>query len=84
MEQVQYGNQTIHFYVQKAKRKTLGIEVHPDLSVWAISPVDAKLSAIKSKILKRAQWIVKQKQFFEQFYPVHQNVNTFQVKPIYI
>ncbi len=69
MESVEYGNQIINFYIQRAKRKTLGIEVHPDQSVWAKAPIDANLKDVKSKILKRAQWIVKQKQFFEQFLP---------------
>jgi predicted metal-dependent hydrolase len=53
----------------RADRKTLGIEVYPDLSVLAIAPKRAKIDAIKSKILKRAAWIIKQQAFFQQFLP---------------
>lgn len=69
MEQVAYGNQTIYFQIKRSDRKTLGIEVHPDLSVWAISPKKAELNDIKKHILKRASWITKQQRYFEQFLP---------------
>lgn len=69
MEQVQYGNQTVYFQVKRAKRKTLAIEVHPDMSVWAICPPDIHIDAIKQRIEKRAPWIRKQQRYFEQFLP---------------
>ena len=69
MESVEYGTQTIDFTVKYTKRKTLGIEVHPDLSVWAISPTNIKIDEIKKRIAKRATWIVKQQRYFEQFLP---------------
>lgn len=69
MEVVEYGNQQIHFHLKKVGRKTLGIEVHPDLSTWAIAPNNVTISEVKTKILKRAKWIIKQKSFFEQFLP---------------
>lgn len=69
MEQLSYGTQAIHFYFKKSDRKTLGIEVHPDLSVWAIAPLKATLPEVKKVIEKRASWIVKQQRYFEQFLP---------------
>jgi len=69
MEQLSYGTQTIHFHLKKSDRKTLGIEVHPDLSVWAIAPNKSTLPEIKKVISKRASWIVKQQRYFEQFLP---------------
>lgn len=69
MEKVQYGTTTIEFQLQWVNRKTLGIEVHPDLSVWAIAPINTDLDEIKTKIEKRAKWILKQKQYFEEFLP---------------
>lgn len=69
MESVQYGTQKIHFHLQRVDRKTLGIEVHPDLSVWAKAPVRSSLKDVKEKILKRASWITKQQRYFEQFLP---------------
>lgn len=69
MESVQYGTQKLEFNLKRSDRKTLGLEVHPDLSLWAIAPIDASIDEIKQKVLKRALWINKQKQFFEQFLP---------------
>ncbi len=69
MESIQYGTQAIHFHLKRVERKTLGIEVHPDLSVWAIAPLDSKLNEIKEKMLKRSSWIIKQRNYFEQFLP---------------
>ena len=69
METIEYGTRRISFEVRRADRKTLGIEVHPDLSIWAIAPEQATVDAIRSKILKRAAWILKQQSFFQQFLP---------------
>lgn len=69
MGTIEYGTSTIYFEVHRADRKTLGIEVHPDLSVWAIAPELTTIDVINSKILKRAAWILKQQAFFQQFLP---------------
>lgn len=69
MESVQYGTQIIEFNLKRVDRKTLGIEVHPDQSVWAISPLKTDLDDIKSKIVKRGNWINKQRIYFDQFLP---------------
>lgn len=69
MEEVEYGTQIIYFHFKKVDRKTLGIEVHPDLSIWAIAPLKSSLKEVKALVLKRARWIVKQQHFFEQFLP---------------
>lgn len=69
MEVIEYGMRTISFTIQRADRKTMGIEVHPDLSVRAIAPENASIDMIKSKIIKRAAWIVKQQNYFQQFLP---------------
>jgi predicted metal-dependent hydrolase len=69
MHSVKYGTKTIEFQLARASRKTLAIEVHPDSSVQLIAPEDSTLEAIKSKVAKRAKWIVKQQGYFEQFLP---------------
>ncbi len=70
MEQsVQYGKTEINFSLSRSKRKTLAIEVHPDLLVKVIAPIDASMESIEDKIIKRGSWIIKQKQFFESFLP---------------
>lgn len=69
METVQYGTKTIDFLLKRSDRKTLGIEVHPDLSVWVIAPEKSSLDDIKENLLKKAKWISKQQNFFSQFLP---------------
>ncbi|XOV66343.1 MAG: M48 family metallopeptidase [Fluviicola sp.] len=69
MESIEYGTQKIHFHLLYADRSTLGIEVHPDLSVWAKAPLKSTIQDVKEKILKRASWIIKQQHYFEQFLP---------------
>jgi len=66
---VKYGTSVIQYSIDRADRKTLAIEVHPDLSVNVVAPYKASRSAIKEKLLKRAQWIRKQQHYFEQFLP---------------
>lgn len=69
VEKVSYGTTEIAFHLQRTHRKTLAIEVHPDLTVWAIAPENASLSDIQEKLIKRGAWIVKQQRYFEQFLP---------------
>lgn len=66
---VSYGNTTLNFSIERSGRNSLAIEVHPDLSIIVIAPMEAAIQAIHEKVLKRARWIIKQQQFFEQFLP---------------
>jgi len=66
---VKYGTSVIRYSVSHSNRKTLAIEVHPDLSIKVVAPHKATTSAIQKKILQRAQWIRKQQHYFEQFLP---------------
>lgn len=69
MRQVKYGTKTIYFEQVKVERKTLAIEVHPDLSVLVKAPLKSTNKDIDQKIVKRGGWIVKQQRYFEQFLP---------------
>ena len=69
MRSIQYGSQEIFFELQRSSRKTLAIEVHPDSSVHIIAPKESSMHDIDQKVEKRAKWIVKQQQYFEQFLP---------------
>jgi predicted metal-dependent hydrolase len=69
MESIKYGTKQVSFNLERSSRKTLGIEVHPDLSVWAKAPIDASIGGIKMRMLKRSSWIIKQQKYFEQFLP---------------
>lgn len=66
---LQYGRRRIPYFLAYAARKTLAIEVHPDLSVKAIAPRDATDTAIEQRMRKRAAWIVQQQRFFQTFLP---------------
>ncbi|HFA48905.1 MAG TPA: M48 family peptidase [Bacteroidetes bacterium] len=64
METIEYGTITIDFEIKYTDRKTLGINVYPDGLVIIIAPYNSEMEAIKKKVLKRASWIVKQKDYF--------------------
>jgi predicted metal-dependent hydrolase len=69
MRSIQYGTQEIFFELKRSARKTLAIEVHPDSSVYIVAPEDSSIQEIDQKVEKRASWIIKQQQYFEQFLP---------------
>ncbi len=66
---VKYGRTVIAYDLTRTNRKTLAIEVYPDLSVHVIAPVHASIDSIEDKLVRRGSWIVKQWQFFESFLP---------------
>ncbi len=66
---IEYGSTTIDFTLKRSERKTLGIIVHPDLSVEVRAPMEATQSKIFEKVRNRASWIVEQKQYFLAFEP---------------
>lgn len=66
---VQYGKTSLYYTLKRANRRTLTIEVHPDLSIVAIAPIESTLKEIEAKLIKRGQWIIKQRQYFESFLP---------------
>ena len=69
MHQVNYGTQDFYFELKRSNRKTLAIEVYPDSSIIVIAPENSEIADIKTKIIKRGQWILKQQSYFEQFLP---------------
>ncbi|MEQ8852803.1 SprT family zinc-dependent metalloprotease [Gimesia sp.] len=66
---IQYGRKKINYDLSYSSRKTLAIDVHPDLSVVVTAPKDTADSAVKEKMQKRASWIIKQQRFFENYLP---------------
>lgn len=64
-DSIQYGSVLIIYDVEFVQRKTLGILVNPDGSVLLKSPVNATLEQIRNKVHKRADWILRQRRFFE-------------------
>ncbi|MEZ6142555.1 MAG: SprT family zinc-dependent metalloprotease [Zavarzinella sp.] len=66
---IQYGRKQIEFQLLYSDRKTLAIDVHPDLSVVVTAPKDAEDEAVEERMHKRASWIVQQQRFFENYLP---------------
>ena len=66
-DSILYGSSPIAYQIEFVQRKTLGITVHPDGSVTLKAPVDAAIETIRQKVHKRANWILRQKRFFESF-----------------
>jgi predicted metal-dependent hydrolase len=68
-DQVQWGRTEIAYEIRYSGRKTLAIEVHPDLRVSVTAPVDADPARIREKVRKRAPWIQRQWREFELYLP---------------
>lgn len=66
---IQFGRKRIEFQLSYSNRKTLSIDVHPDLSVVVTAPTNTEDFAIEQKMHKRASWIVQQQRFFENYLP---------------
>ena len=57
---VEFGRETICYEVQfLTTRRTLGIEVHPNLQVLVRAPTDCDPAIIAAKVQRRASWISK-------------------------
>lgn len=66
---VQYGTVRIEFDLAYARRKTLGITVHPDRSVLVTAPEGSDMVDIEAKVRKRAAWILRQQRDLERYLP---------------
>ena len=66
---ITYGEKRIPYRLDRRTRKTLEIAVEPDMSVSVAAPLEATIFDIEKKLRKRAAWIVRQQNFFQQFVP---------------
>lgn len=66
---VRFGSETIKFHLELSNRKSLGITVTPKMEVLVNAPLDTPLDVVKEKLVSKAPWIIKQKNFFLSFYP---------------
>ncbi len=66
---VAYGTQQVTFRLERRKRKTLAIEVHPDQSVRVKAPLRLPLNRILERVEQRGGWIVKQQRRFAELPP---------------
>ncbi len=69
-QEIVFGTETIGYEIRfLPTRRTLGIEVHPDLSVVVRAPADCDPETIHARVGKRASWISKQLINFERYSP---------------
>lgn len=68
-DSVRWGNTKIPYRYRYARRKTLGISVHPDLSVTVKAPEGTSPEAIRDKVRQRGSWIRKAWREFELYLP---------------
>jgi len=65
-----FGKTKIDFSIDFRERKTMTIQVHPDRAVKVLAPSDSSLESIKTKLKKKAPWIIQQQDFFLSFHPL--------------
>ena len=53
-----------------SQRKTLQLEVLPDMSVRMLAPLGAKAEVCSRMLLKRRDWVQAQLKYFSQFHPL--------------
>lgn len=66
---VRWGRVEIPYTYDLSKRKTLVINVHPDLAVEVLAPLDTPADVIRARVVKRGAWIQKAWREFELFLP---------------
>jgi predicted metal-dependent hydrolase len=66
---IAYGKESIDFSLSYGDRKTLEIAVHPDQTVVVKAPLGIDDEAIRTRVARRAGWIIRQRDFFRQFDP---------------
>ncbi|OHC65309.1 MAG: metal-dependent hydrolase [Rhodocyclales bacterium RIFCSPLOWO2_02_FULL_63_24] len=69
-QEIVFGTETIVYEVRLLpSRRTLGIEVHPDMSVIVRAPADCDPEIILARVGKRASWISRQLANFQRYSP---------------
>ncbi len=66
---INFWSKIIKFTLLQLERKTLAIEVTPDMDVIVRAPLDVSYEAILDRVKKKASWIIKQINFFNDFHP---------------
>ena len=64
-----FGNKKIQYRLEYSDRTSLGITVKPDLKVLVKAPAEANPDRIKTKLKKKAPWIIKQQSYFLSYHP---------------
>ncbi|MCP5054542.1 MAG: M48 family metallopeptidase [bacterium] len=70
--QFSFGKELITVAVCYEERKALTIKVYPDKSVTARAPLNRTQDDVLRYLRKRAGWILRQRDYFDQFHPIQQ------------
>ncbi len=66
---IHYGNTSFAYEVLQVSRRTMEIAVHPNMRVVVKAPFGALRDDIEGKLKKRARWVLRQIDYFQQFEP---------------
>lgn len=67
--EIDYGQRRIAYKAKFSKRATLEISVLPDQSVELVAPLGTNVEALEHRLRKKARWVCRQIDYFEQFKP---------------
>ena len=67
---VSYSNLQIPITVWFEERNRLRITVQPDKSIVAKAPLDHSMEEVRAKLKKRAPWMIRQLEYFDQYHPI--------------
>lgn len=67
---VRYGDRAIEVELSYGRREQLRISVHPDLRVTVKAPEGRSEAEVLQRVQRRARWIVRQLDRFEEFKPL--------------
>lgn len=62
-----YGATEINYDIEFEQRRALVICVNPDKTVLLKAPYSATIEQLRQKVHKRANWILRQKRYFDSF-----------------
>lgn len=66
---LKFWSKVINYTLLQLDRKTMDIEVTPEMDVIVRAPLESKIESILDKVQKKAPWIFKQINFFKEFHP---------------
>jgi len=67
---IEYGTKRLEIEVKYGKRKHLAVTVHPDKKVIVKAPAGCGKNLVQALVKKRAAWIFRQIEYFDQFHPL--------------
>lgn len=66
---LEFWSKVINYTLLQLDRKTMDIEVTPEMDVIVRAPIESRIESILDKVQKKAPWIFKQINFFKEFHP---------------